>query len=125
MSLLCVRVLLKHLCISRSKQTNQLSSIPSLSAYTHPKLQNTLSKHIKPKKRHEINQMSVACAQAATANNVQYIVDFGSGLGHLSRVIAYKYGLHVCCLEQQQLLTTQAMYTNCYIIISCTKNNPI
>lgn len=109
LSILCIRAFLNHNCISRTQQRLNKVSTLSLPGYDHPKVKNILSKHIKPKKRHEIDQMSAACAQAAFDFNVQYIVDFGAGLGHLSRVIAFKYGLHVCCLEQQQSLSTQAM----------------
>lgn len=35
------------------------------------------------------------------------IVDFGSGLGHLSRLLNYGYGFKVCTIEAQKELTDQ------------------
>lgn len=38
----------------------------------------------------------------------EYIVDIGSGLGHLVRMLSYGYGLKVCGIEAQNKLNTQA-----------------
>lgn len=74
------------------------------------KLQTILTKkNIKEKKRHEIEKMSQLTARIARDCDVQYIVDFGAGLGHLARALAFNYGAKVCCLEQQLVLTEQAM----------------
>lgn len=83
---------------------------PELLCYYHPKLKNLFRKRIKPKKQHEIERMAVLCATTAAECKVKYILDFGAGLGHLSRVLGYGYGLNVCCLEQQEQLTEEAKY---------------
>lgn len=67
-----------------------------------------MKKKIKAKKQHEIERMGHLTAKIANELNVKYIVDFGSGLGHLARFLAYVYGLNVCCLEKDTLLTDQA-----------------
>lgn len=67
-----------------------------------------MKKKIKAKKRHEIERMSQLTAKIANELGVKYIVDFGSGLGHLARFLAYAYGLNVCCLEKESALTDQA-----------------
>lgn len=67
-----------------------------------------MKKKIKAKKRHEIERMSQLTAKIANESRVKYIVDFGSGLGHLARLLAYGYGLNVCCLEKEHTLTDQA-----------------
>lgn len=74
----------------------------------HPKLRNLFKKRVKPKKQHEIERMALLCASTAVECQVKYILDFGAGLGHLSRVLGYRYGLNVCCLEQQKQLTEEA-----------------
>lgn len=80
------------------------------SVYANPKIRNIISKkNIKLKKRHEIEKMSQVTAQIAQDCGVEYVVDFGSGLGHLARALSYGYGLKVCCLEQQTSLTEQAV----------------
>lgn len=81
-------------------------SNPSIT--NHPKLKQIFTKHVKPKKRHEVEKMSRVCKEVADELGIEYIVDFGAGLGHLSRVLAYGYGLKVCCLEQNAELTKQA-----------------
>lgn len=75
----------------------------------HPKMKNILmKKHIKAKKRHEIDKMSQFTASIANEYGIKYIVDFGSGLGHLARLLTYGHRLNVCCLEMQKSLTEQA-----------------
>lgn len=77
----------------------------------HPKTKNILTKkNIKEKKRHEIERMSQLTANIANEYGVKYIVDFGAGLGHLARLLAYGHRLNVCCLEMQIALTKQAKY---------------
>lgn len=72
------------------------------------KLQNIFSKHIKPKKRHEIKEIGNICAKTAEQCDTTIIVDFGAGLGHLARHLAYRQALKVCCIEQQAELNRQA-----------------
>lgn len=67
-----------------------------------------MKKNIKAKKQHEIEKMSQLTASIAYENGIEYIVDFGSGLGHLARLLTYGYRLNVCCLEMQRSLTDQA-----------------
>ncbi|XP_047116896.1 methyltransferase-like protein 25B isoform X1 [Schistocerca piceifrons] len=72
------------------------------------KVDKVLTRHVKPKKQYEINSMAKVTAQAAEHCDVKLIVDVGSGLGHLSRMLAYRYGLQVCCIEAQGNLLEQA-----------------
>lgn len=67
-----------------------------------------MKKKIKQKKRHEIERMGQLTADLAKEFGVNYVVDFGSGLGHLARLLAYGYKLNVCCLEKETALTDQA-----------------
>lgn len=121
LSILALEVVLKQLTISRDQK--EVREIPDRfqigrraegvlkpsKCLTHPKLYNLLAKkNIKLKKRHEIEQMSQATAIVAKECNVTYVIDFGSGLGHLSRMLTYGYGLRVCCLEKQTVLNEQA-----------------
>lgn len=117
LSILSLRALIKTLTINRNNSSSTISSndlSPLASSrlpccYTHPKLKQIFSKHIKPKKKHEIQRMSQVCVSTAQeCGNVQYIVDVGGGLGHLSRKLAFGYGLNVCCLEQQSKLSCEA-----------------
>lgn len=66
------------------------------------------TKNIKEKKRYEIENMSQLTARIAKDCDVNYLVDFGAGVGHLARALAFNFGAKVCCLEQQEKLTDQA-----------------
>lgn len=91
---------------------------PEPMCYYHPKLRNLFRKRIKPKKQHEIERIAALCAKTALNCRVNYILDFGSGLGHLSRVLGYGYGLNVCCLEQQTELTEEAKYVRWEAVVN-------
>lgn len=119
LSLLSLKSAFKHLNINREMQYTTSSKLnPFLS---NPKLQNIFKKHVKPKKRHEVQIMSEICSDTAKKCQVDYIVDFGAGLGHLSRKLAYGYQLKVCCLEQQTELTNQARFIDIQLEETATK----
>lgn len=106
LSLLSLKTVLDKLNIPRSLTDLKNDSTPIIT--NHPKLKQIFTKHVKPKKRHEVEKMSRTCGKISEELGIEYIVDFGAGLGHLSRVLAYGYGLNVCCLEQNTELTQQA-----------------
>lgn len=130
LSLLCIKILLRYLnlprklisknnfsqndqCIEKNKvdlsnmNTDSVKEVPVL--FKYPKLWNLFLKHVKSKKRYEIFQIAEKTAEVANRLNVTYIVDIGSGLGHLSRILAYGFNLKVCSIETQQKLTQQAL----------------
>lgn len=121
LSLLALRKSLQQLSIPRNEPAPIInSSNQSSDANNNPnndseysssaKIKSILlKKKIKAKKQHEIERMSELTAKIANELNVEYIVDFGSGLGHLARFLAYGYGLNVCCVEKEQSLTDKAM----------------
>lgn len=135
LSLLALRRVLQRLCISRTSQSssesngnhNRTSSVCNgkedtqmnginannekgqFDCLTHPKIKTILTKkNIKVKKRHEIELMGSLTADVARESDVKYIIDFGAGLGHLARLLAYGYRLNVCCLERDSTLIEQA-----------------
>ncbi|XP_017061468.1 protein RRNAD1 isoform X2 [Drosophila ficusphila] len=65
-------------------------------------------KRVKPKKQHEITRMAEICGISCRQTPVDFIVDFGAGVGHLARILGYGYGLQVCCFEMQPDLNLQA-----------------
>ncbi|XP_055840119.1 methyltransferase-like protein 25B [Episyrphus balteatus] len=111
LSILCLMSLMKKLCISRDVvecNTNLGQTTAKQFILEHPKLKNLFTKCVKPKKRHEIALMANVCSQSVVDNCVDFVVDFGAGLGHLARVLGYAYGVQVCCLEMQDSLNDQA-----------------
>lgn len=86
--------------------------------YQNHKFNNLFSKHIKKKKRYEIHEIAQVCAGCAHEASCKCIVDIGSGMGHLARILAFQYGLNVTCIEQDCTLLQQARYTSCYDTMS-------
>lgn len=66
------------------------------------------TKRVKPKKQHEIRRMAEICALSHRQTPVDFIVDFGAGVGHLARVLGYGFGIRVCCFEMQPNLNQLA-----------------
>ncbi|KOB72208.1 Protein RRNAD1 [Operophtera brumata] len=75
---------------------------------SHPKLKNLFLKHVKLKKRHEISLMARVVDGVAEKSGCGAVIDFGSGLGHLVRMLAYKYELYAAGIECQMQLTEEA-----------------
>ncbi|KAM3967864.1 methyltransferase-like protein 25B [Aphomia sociella] len=75
---------------------------------SHPKLKNLFLKHVKLKKRHEISLMAEMVHYTSLQTKCDAVVDFGSGLGHLVRVLAYKNNLYAVGIECQSQLTQDA-----------------
>ncbi|CAB0044499.1 unnamed protein product [Trichogramma brassicae] len=72
------------------------------------KLDKLIMKHVKEKKRYEIPVMSEVVADCASKAKCKCVVDIGSGIGHLARALAYKYGLCLLCVEQNPDLIERA-----------------
>ncbi|KAH8284561.1 hypothetical protein KR018_004301 [Drosophila ironensis] len=118
---------LQELCISRTPEFHAevgktplkcllnlvYSSIAPQNSLTcplleHPKLRHMFTKRVKPKKHHEIRRMAEICALSNRQTPVDFVVDFGAGIGHLARILGYGFGLRVCCFEMQPDLNKQA-----------------
>ncbi|XP_015119248.1 protein RRNAD1 [Diachasma alloeum] len=72
------------------------------------KFQNLFKKHVKEKKRYEIEKFSEIVARCKHLSKCSCIVDTGAGIGHLARELAYKYHLPVICIEQDKSLSELA-----------------
>ncbi|XP_046434641.1 methyltransferase-like protein 25B [Neodiprion fabricii] len=75
---------------------------------SHSKLRDLLGKHVKPKKKHEIEIMAKIIADCAASAKSECAVDVGAGIGHLARTLAYRHEMCIICVEQQSLLSEQA-----------------
>ncbi|GAB0090253.1 protein RRNAD1 [Sergentomyia squamirostris] len=106
LSLLSLKSVSDILSISRKQSKTQENASSGL--LENPKFRNLFTRHVKIKKRHEIDHMSSVCERLARKSRVHHIIDVGAGQGHLARVLAFKYGLRVCCVEKQDDLNAQA-----------------
>ncbi|KAM8712649.1 hypothetical protein ACLKA7_013046 [Drosophila subpalustris] len=108
LELLALRQVLRSLDISRAPKGQQEVELPGCPLLEHRKLKHMFMKCVKPKKSHEIRRMAAICARSCQQTSVQFVVDFGAGLGHLARILGYGYGINVCCFEMQADLNRQA-----------------
>ncbi|XP_073847672.1 methyltransferase-like protein 25B [Musca autumnalis] len=113
LTILALRQTFQQLCIDRRQQCRE--SLPSSPLLTHPKLKHIFTKGVKPKKRHELETMASLCNQICQEHPVDFVVDFGAGLGHLARNLSYAYNIKVCCLEMQTKLNKQAYEMDDYM----------
>ncbi|KZC04159.1 PREDICTED: protein RRNAD1-like [Dufourea novaeangliae] len=86
------------------------------------KFTNLFSKHIKKKKRYEIQELAHVCADCAYESNCKCIVDIGAGMGHLARTLAFQHGLCVTCIEQDSTLLQQARKWDQELLMSAKKH---
>ncbi|KAH8340072.1 hypothetical protein KR067_008001, partial [Drosophila pandora] len=112
---------LKELCISRTPRNHTETSLPC-PLLEHPKLKHMFSKRVKPKKQHEIRRMAEICALSHRQTPVDFIVDFGAGVGHLARILGYGFGIQVCCFEMQDELNQQAREIDAKLESMATKH---
>lgn len=75
---------------------------------TYSKIKNLFLKHVKLKKRHEVSVMAEIVTDVALKSRCNAVIDFGSGLGHLVRMLAYKNKLYTAGIECQKQLTEEA-----------------
>lgn len=57
------------------------------------------SRHVKPKKRHEIISFCSVVSKMCNSSSTSHIFDVGSGLGHLSRYLSYGCSLNLTCID--------------------------
>ncbi|KAH9413752.1 Ribosomal RNA adenine dimethylase domain-containing protein 1 [Dermatophagoides pteronyssinus] len=110
LTLLCLRSLSTTIRMIRSKPFNeQIFSSPytkhsqerhQFSENLSTGLDHILTRGIKAKKRHEIQQLCklISTVMNKFDNNLD-IIDFGSGKCHLSRILGICYGFKVFCIE--------------------------
>ncbi|XP_050340929.1 methyltransferase-like protein 25B isoform X2 [Bactrocera neohumeralis] len=109
LSLLALRHLLLQLSIPRNQSTNSIDlSVSQRPVLSDRKLGHAFNKCVKPKKRHEIQLMASICEYSCQISPVDFVVDFGAGLGHLARLLGYGYGVRVSCIEMRSELNLQA-----------------
>ncbi|XP_059486703.1 methyltransferase-like protein 25B [Neocloeon triangulifer] len=120
LSLLALRSTVQHLSLERQPLKENWSKPPLgfrqscphrdflFKSKEEPLNKKLFSKHIKPKKFHEIEIMAQMTANCASRLGCEFVIDIGSGLGHLGRILAFHHGLQVCCLEEQRCLTEKA-----------------
>ncbi|CAH1154385.1 unnamed protein product [Phaedon cochleariae] len=101
LSVLCLRKLISNNVLPRT----QIGKFDSKDIVDVPQF---FWKNVKLKKKHEISIMAQACYNSAVETNCFNIVDIGSGLGHLSRLMSYQYGFKVCTFEADEALSSSA-----------------
>lgn len=92
------------------KETEQFPFYENLINYDRRKPPLSFLKYkCKDKKLAEIVVMGDLCFKAYLQRKVDFIVDIGAGLGHLSRCLAYFYGINVVTIEKEAKMTEEAL----------------
>jgi len=113
LSILAIKSIMAHTCLIRTPNNSNLKPAPT--AFHHEEtLQKIFSKHVKPKKLYEIQAIAQETAGLASQCGVKWVFDVGSGLGHLSRLLAYGYDIKVIGLETQAVLVDKARLVSAY-----------
>lgn len=107
LSLLALKSFFKNMCVPRSHSLVHYDA-SFLESNLGAKLIKIFWKNVKLKKRHEITTMAKFCYEASQKNNCFYLVDVGSGLGHLCRILSYGFKIKCCGIEAQSNLIQQA-----------------
>ena len=87
----------------------------------HSSLRHVFRKHVKPKKQYEMCRMAKLVSNLARLTKVDKVLDIGSGVGHLSRYLAYNSQLKVACVDANSSLTTSASKFDTQLEASVTK----
>ena len=74
----------------------------------HQSLRHVFRKHVKPKKQYEMCRLAKLISSVARSNEVEKVLDIGSGVGHLSRYLCYNNNLTVACVDGDNKLTNKA-----------------
>ena len=123
LSLLALKSSVKALSLTRSPVPNLdpirefFSVSPNGSTWPPPafgsdmsrSVYNIFRKHIKEKKQHEIVRMvQLTDLLAAKSGGCHQVVDIGSGVGHLSRLLSYDRGFRVTCVDTEKDFSASA-----------------
>ena len=68
----------------------------------HRNLNHIFRKHVKPKKQHEIARLASLVKFISNSAGFGQIVDVGSGVGHLSRLLTYAYKLKAVSIDAKE-----------------------
>lgn len=104
LSILCIKKIIENSSIPRAHKEHENKN----ELLCHSKMKHIFVKNLNPKKRHEVSQMSKISSDSAKQAQVENVVDFGAGLGHLSRALGYGYNINMICLEMQDQLNSEA-----------------
>ena len=68
----------------------------------HKNLNHIFRKHVKPKKQHEISRLASLVKFMSNSADFEQVVDVGSGVGHLSRLLSYAYKLKALSIDAKE-----------------------
>ncbi|XP_017776266.1 PREDICTED: protein RRNAD1 [Nicrophorus vespilloides] len=127
-SLLNVRESVLRCSLSRDfKQYNVLSNSSNFPLFEHLKdgrFESNFFRGVKKKKTYEIMNMSALIYQTTQQIPVDFVVDVGGGVGHLSRVLAYVYNVKVISVDGNKSFITYANKLNDKIALYMKKLKP-
>ena len=116
LSLLAFKVAAKHLSIPRvyceDKNVN-----------TQKCLDHVYRKHVGPKKQHEIYFLSEYISQTLQQAGCSKVIDFGSGQGHLARLLTLGYKIDVFAVETEKDFLSKASIFDKEAVVTMNKSH--
>ncbi|XP_050316143.1 methyltransferase-like protein 25B [Anthonomus grandis grandis] len=103
LSILCIQEIVRGFSVNRKQIVPREKLLKN-----EQNFMKHFQKKVKLKKIHEIEIMSKICNETSLQTGCRNVVDIGSGLGHLSRMLSFRYGLNVCTIEANQDLVRLA-----------------
>lgn len=91
----------------------------------HKNLQHVFRKHVKPKKQHEISRLGSLVKSISESTNITQIVDVGSGVGHLSRLLAYAHNLKTVSIDAKDNFVESAQIFDDQLVQQLKKKDAI
>ena len=91
----------------------------------HKNLQHVFRKHVKPKKQHEIARLGSLVKSISESTNITQIVDVGSGVGHLSRLLAYAHNLKTVSIDAKDNFVESAQIFDDQLVQQLKKKDAI
>ena len=91
----------------------------------HKNLQHVFRKHVKPKKQHEIARLGSLVKSISESTNITQIVDVGSGVGHLSRPLAYSHNLKTVSIDAKDNFVESAQIFDDQLVQQLKKKGAI
>ncbi|XP_066153902.1 methyltransferase-like protein 25B [Euwallacea fornicatus] len=121
LTIMCLQKIVQNFSVTRAQVPITSTAVPPETELFN----KYIWKNVKMKKKHEIEIMSRVCYDMGLKSKCFNIVDVGSGLGHLSRMLAYKYGFNICTFEANEKLIRAAQeLDNKFEQILANKNIP-
>ncbi|XP_078001200.1 methyltransferase-like protein 25B [Glandiceps talaboti] len=105
LSLLAYRATVHAIALRRTPQDGRdddaVEHLLKKTSTSYEHLSRHYRRHVKPKKQYEICRLARLIHETCQKSDCNNVVDVGAGMGHLTRLLSFGYGLHVTTVEAE------------------------